>query len=85
MTFTEDVQFAMIQQSDLGLRRMIDILRKAASAQSKEEKDVVRDYEYEGGRLMVNKYIDGEQRKLLVVPKSMRKSIVVKNHDLTGR
>lgn len=83
LTFTEE-QIAMIQQSDGELKRKIDIMRKPVSARTKEEKDIMRDYEYERGKLFMLKNVENRTRRLYVIPKTMRKSIVVQNHDLAG-
>lgn len=84
LTFPESVQITMMQRKDDKLRGIIEILEKPQARRSKEEKDKVADYELLDGRLIINREVNGERRKLFVVPNPMRKSMVVKNHDLAG-
>lgn len=45
---------------------------------------MVKDYYLKGGMLYKEVTINGTKRKLWVIPDSMRKSIVVRFHDLSG-
>lgn len=83
-TFTEEQQISMIQWRDEKLKRIIDILRKTEKMRSKEEKEVVQKYELDRNRLYRVREANGEKKKLYVIPDSMRKGIVVKNHDMVG-
>lgn len=84
MTFAENQHISMIQQSDTKLRRFMDILRKTVRERTRAERDLVSGYELQAGKLFVNRRVDGEERKLYVVPDSMRKAVLVKYHDLLG-
>ncbi|KFM72496.1 Retrovirus-related Pol polyprotein from transposon 17.6, partial [Stegodyphus mimosarum] len=84
LTLNLDEQILMIQHADEKLRELITILKKDPSERTKEENQNVENYLLKRNRLF-RIVEDGEKKKLLyVVPKSMRKSIVVKFHDLMG-
>lgn len=72
-------EILMHQCSDDKLKRKIQILGKPVQVRSRREKGEVLDYVLRNGLLYK---IDGENRKeLYVVPCSMRKAVVLKNHD----
>lgn len=79
---TREDEILMFQRSDDEIKRKIDILRKSSAHRSKSEKDSVRDYVLKDGLLYRKIIVDNETRELYVVPRAMRKSIVIRNHDL---
>lgn len=83
-TTTEEEQLLYVQYGDETLRNIIDILKKPVQTLTENEKALTKDYKLVDNKLCIVKTIDGEQRKLFVIPKSMRKSVLVKHHDLVG-
>ncbi|GBM51759.1 hypothetical protein AVEN_70834-1 [Araneus ventricosus] len=81
-TLSAEDQVPMMQHADDTLKELILILENNNEDRTKEEKQKVQDYVLKRNRLfrVIN---DGERERLLfVIPKSIRKSIVVKFHDL---
>jgi len=76
---TED-KVRMAQHVDEELRRICNILQKPEEQRTKAERGLVCDYSLEGSLL----YRWYQGRLLFVMPRSMRKSIVVAAHDLGG-
>ncbi|UYV66796.1 hypothetical protein LAZ67_4002874, partial [Cordylochernes scorpioides] len=83
-TITLEEQIMMIQHSDPELRDLIQIFRKDPCDRKVGEQNRINDYSYKGGRLFCMVKNGEEERALYVIPKSMRKSLVVKFHDLMG-
>lgn len=81
---TEEDRILMIQRSDEKLTKKIDILRKELNDQNQEEKNEVKDYVLQNGRIFKKVKVNGEVKFLYVIPDSMRKSTVVRYHDLKG-
>ncbi|UYV81732.1 hypothetical protein LAZ67_20002148, partial [Cordylochernes scorpioides] len=81
---TLEEQILMIQHSDPELRDPIQIFRKDPCDRTVGEQNRINDYSYKGGRLFRMVKNGEEERALYVIPKSMRKSLVVKFHDLMG-
>ncbi|UYV72237.1 hypothetical protein LAZ67_9002287, partial [Cordylochernes scorpioides] len=81
---TLEEQILMIQHSDPELRDLIQIFRKDPCDRTVGEQNRINDYSYKGGRLFRMVKNGEEERALYVIPKSMRKSLVVKFHDLMG-
>ncbi|UYV84191.1 hypothetical protein LAZ67_X001482, partial [Cordylochernes scorpioides] len=81
---TLEEQILMIQHSDPELRDLIQIFRKEPCDRTVGEQNRINDYSYKGGRLFRMVENGEEERALYVIPKSMRKSLVVKFHDLMG-
>ena len=77
-------QMLMVQKSDECIKRKILILAKEPHQRSKEEENEVRDYVLAEQRLFKKIMVNGKEKLLYVIPKCMRKSIVVKCHDLSG-
>ncbi|UYV77456.1 hypothetical protein LAZ67_15001063 [Cordylochernes scorpioides] len=73
-----------IQHSDPELRELIQIFRKDPCDRTVGEQNRINDYSYKGGRLFRMVKNGEEERAQYVIPKSMRKSLVVKFHDLMG-
>ncbi|UYV75780.1 hypothetical protein LAZ67_13001327, partial [Cordylochernes scorpioides] len=84
LTITLEEQILMIQHSDPELRDLIQIFRKDPCDRTVGEQNRINDYSYKGGRLFRMVKNGEEERALYVIPKSMRKSLVVKFHDLMG-
>ncbi|KAF0707045.1 Transposon Ty3-I Gag-Pol polyprotein, partial [Aphis craccivora] len=70
----------MVQHVDEELRRICYILQKPVEQRTKAEKGLVYEYSMDGGLL----YRWYQGRLLFVMPRSMRKSIVVAAHDQGG-
>ncbi|GBN32766.1 Transposon Tf2-8 polyprotein [Araneus ventricosus] len=84
LTLSVEDQVLMMQHADDTLNELILIFEKDNEDRTKEEKQKVQNYVLKGNRpfCVIN---DGERERLLfVIPKSMRKSIVVNFHDLMG-
>ena len=73
-------EILLYQRVDNNLERKIKIFEKAESARTKREKDEIKEYELRE-RILYKK--DENGKLLYVVPRNMRKAIVIKNHDLT--
>ena len=74
-------EILMHQRSDELLVRKIRILEKKETERTRREKGKVCDYTMHDGILYKR---DETGRELYVVPRSMRKVLVIKNHDLAG-
>ncbi|UYV70924.1 hypothetical protein LAZ67_8001121, partial [Cordylochernes scorpioides] len=83
-TITLEEQIMMIQHYDPELRALIQIFRKDPCDRTVGEQNRINDYSHKGGRLFRMVKNGEEERALYVIPKSMRKSLVVKFHDLMG-
>lgn len=81
---TMEDQILMMQQSDEKLREIVEILKRNKDDRTTEERNQTNEYILENGRLFKTINMDGKVRHLYVIPKSMRKGIVVKFHDLMG-
>lgn len=84
IAMTEHDRIVLIQRSDEHLRKLIQVLRKAEKKRTREEKESVEQYVLEYGRLYREVNENGKTRKLYVIPRSLRKSLVIKFHDLNG-
>jgi len=73
-----------MQQTDVKLKAIIGILSQEESGRTTTEAENVKDYQLHHGMLYRKVTVDDEIRLLWVVPESMRKSIVVRFHDLAG-
>ena len=73
----EDEEVKLYQYSDPQLEAKCAILNKAESERSAYDKSEVRDYERENGVL----YKRGNGKLLYVIPRAMRKALVVRFHD----
>lgn len=78
----EDQVLAM-QAADTDLKELVTILQKPSADLSREERNRVKDFALMRGRL-VRKIGGTDNRQLFVIPKCMRKSVVVQSHDLMG-
>lgn len=79
---TRKDEILLFQRLDDEIKKKIDILRKNSADRSKSEKDSVRDSTLNDGLLHRKIVVDNETRELYVVSWVMRKSIVIRNHDL---
>lgn len=79
---TED-EILMFQRSDPDLSEKIDILNKSADERTAREKEKVKDYRLKDGLLYKSEERDGQQFDLYVIPKAMRKAMVLKYHGLS--
>lgn len=69
----------LMQQADFQMRKLISLLQRAVEL-TPHENNLISNYELANG-LLYRKY---KGNKLLAVPKSMRKGIVIAAHDLGG-
>lgn len=70
----------MAQHVDEELRRIVTIMLKPSKIRTKPEQAIAREYTLKG-KLLYRLY---QGKQLFVMPRSMRKSIVVAAHDLGG-
>lgn len=81
---TREGEILLFQCTDSILRRKIDLLKRNKTNISANEKSEIKDYILENG-LLYKIVRDGDNVKTLyAVPKSMRKTLVIKYHDLNG-
>lgn len=83
-TLDETDYVLMIQYGDAELRELIQILKKPNEERTPVERQRVLPYKLDSARLLRNVNVNGSGKWLYVIPKSMRKSIVVKHHDQLG-
>lgn len=83
-TLDENEYFLMIQRSDRTLVGMINILEKPIEDWTNYEKTTVSGYELREGKLYRVVKSDDREKLLYVIPRSLRKSIAIKYHDLIG-
>ena len=76
-------EILMYQRSDEKLARKIKILETPESERTKREKGEIRDYILKNG-LLYKRDETQNGKELYVVPCAMRKSVVIKNHDLSS-
>ena len=84
LTMTLEDQVLTMQRNDPDLRDVIRILETAPTDRTKEEANRVQQFELRNGRLIRVEKQGQEQVRLYVLPKTMRKGITVKCHDLSG-
>lgn len=84
MVMTEEDHVLAMQRSDATLKRIIDILQKDPDDRTKFENQTVQNYELNNALLYKVVQFPTERKKMWVVPSTMRKSLVVKFHDLSG-
>ncbi|EFA13614.2 Retrovirus-related Pol polyprotein from transposon gypsy-like Protein [Tribolium castaneum] len=83
-TLDETDYVLMIQYGDAALRELIPILKKPNEERTPVKRQRVLFYKLDSARLLRNVNVNGTEKWLYVIPKSMRKSIVVKHHDQLG-
>ena len=76
-------EILMYQRSDEKLARKIKILETPESERTKREKGEIRNYMLKNG-LLYKRDKTQNGKELYVVPCAMRKSVVIKNHDLSS-
>lgn len=74
----------LLQRNDELLCVKIDILRKSEEERTIQEKNLVNGYEFKKGHLCKKVRINNEYNYKYVIPNTMRKTMVVKMHDLMG-
>jgi len=80
VTITQEERVLMAQTANEDIKEIIEILKKPEEERVKSEKAQVCGFELQGKLL----YRFHNGKKLFVMPKSMRKSITVAVHDLSG-
>ena len=83
VTVIED-EILLYQYIDKDLEKKIEILKKPAKSRKKFEISLIKDYKLIDNILFKTVRVGNKVRDLYVIPKPMRKSIVIKNHDLCG-
>lgn len=79
---TREEEILLYQRTDDELYRIIEILTKSVSERSREEKGEIEGFTVVNGLLYKKqKDRDGEVTEKYVIPKNMRKAIVVHKHD----
>lgn len=73
-------EIMMYQHTDSDLSRKIRILEKHNNERTRREKGEILEYTLRNGML----YKIRNNKELYVVPKAMRKAIVIKNHDISS-
>lgn len=81
---TREDEVLIFQRSDTDLKTIIEILKRNIIDRTKIETESVKDYVLRDGLLFRKVLTGNEERELYVVPKAMRKSIVIRYHDLAS-
>ncbi|KAK8779522.1 hypothetical protein V5799_019136, partial [Amblyomma americanum] len=84
MTISLHDQALIIQRSDEEIRLIATILEKKSCDRTAEERALAQNFVLKEGRLFRETEANGKKKLLYVMPKSMRKSLCVKFHDLEG-
>ncbi|XP_023247769.1 uncharacterized protein LOC111643795 [Copidosoma floridanum] len=79
---TREEEILLFQRSDVDMLVLIKILQKPKNERNRDECGKVRDYLMRDGLLYKKVERGGLSRELFVVPKVIRKSLVIKYHDL---
>lgn len=80
VSLEQQERILMVQVTDEEIQKLIDILKKPEDERSKAERGEVRHFMLQGQLL----YRNHQGKLLFVMPRSMRKSVVVASHDLNG-
>nr|XP_042908424.1 uncharacterized protein LOC122271411 [Parasteatoda tepidariorum] len=72
----------MMQNSDNELRKLIEIFKKNNDDRSEAEKRMIEGYVFKQNKAYRRHKVKDKEILLYVIPKAMRKSIVVRFHDL---
>lgn len=83
-SMSESSYILAIQHSDSELKEVIRILKINPENRSEVETNRVRGYRLKNDSVYKAMGVEGDEKLLYVVPKSMRKAIAVKFHDLRG-
>ncbi|KAK8787039.1 hypothetical protein V5799_023187 [Amblyomma americanum] len=84
MTISLHYQALIYQRSDEEVRRIATTTEKKSCDRIAEERALAQNFVLKEGRLFRETEADGKKKLLYVMPKSMRKSVCVKFHDLEG-
>lgn len=84
IAMTEHDRIVLIQRGDEHLRKLIAVLQKAEKERTREERESVENCVLDDGRLYQEVKKCGKTKRLYVIPCSLRKSVVIKFHDLNG-
>lgn len=84
ITMSEKDKVSAMQRTDTSLKTIVDVLSHKESERSYNEEKLIQGYTLKKGLSYKEIMVDNVRRKLWVVPKSMRKSLVVRFHDLEG-
>lgn len=82
-TMVSENEIVMYQRCDPLLAQKISILEKHENSRTRQEKGEIKDYILRDG-ILYKKSMCDENKELYVVPRAMRKALVIKNHDLTS-
>ncbi|XP_046142516.1 uncharacterized protein LOC123987989 [Osmia bicornis bicornis] len=81
---TNEDEVLVFQRSDSDILRLVKILQKQETDRNNHERQLVKTFVLRDGLLYKKIVVDNVERELFVVPKTMRKSIVIRYHDLTS-
>jgi len=81
---SEEDQVISMQRTDTRVSAIMEILGREQSGRSTTENELVKNYQLQSGMLYKKGKVNNEQRLLWEVPNAMRKSIVVRFHDMAG-
>ncbi|KAL7292706.1 hypothetical protein TKK_0013829 [Trichogramma kaykai] len=81
---TREDEILMFQRKDPIILQKIQILSKPLEERSKTEKSATNDFVLKDGLLFKITKIDNVTREVFVVPRNMRKALVIRYHDLNS-
>lgn len=84
VTISEEEQVMAKQRSDTRLRSIVTILNQETLRRTKTEAEIVNNYCLNNELLYKEVKVGGVRRKLWAVLNTIRKSIVVRFHNLSG-
>jgi len=84
ITISDEEQVAAMQRSDTRLKGIAEILSREETERTVANNAIVKGYLLKKGLIYRIVKDDDEEKHLWAVPESMRKSIVVRFHDLAG-
>lgn len=79
---TREDEILLFQRSDPNLKELIEILSNSESDRSREDRNIVKDFEMSEGLIFKRVNVNNVERKLYYVSNVMRKSINIRYHDL---
>ena len=84
MIETRKDELLMFLRADLGLKKIIHVLRKDVNKRSKREKGLADGFKLFDGMLYKVEAKDGKLYERYFVPKAMRKSLTIQFHQLNS-
>lgn len=84
ITMTEEEQVMAMKRTVNRLKSVVSIFSQGELRRTKADTKIVKNYLMENRLLYKEIMVGGVKRKLWAVPNSIRKSVVVRLHDLSG-